>query len=170
MKKLLKAVVVMAMVLGLAGGAYAGSTLGSMWIDAYPQGAVILSIDSILDFGGFDNSVSGNTVPATGQISVFAANGFNYNVTIDAGVNYSGTSRQVSDGTGSYLAYNLYHDATYTTEWGDSGFSNTYPVGAAIPGTGTGAWQPYTVHGLLTTDSMANGAFHNDMVTVTAIW
>jgi len=167
MKKLLKAVCVMAVVLGFAGGAYAGSYTQGMDVKADVQSPYTVGIISALDFGSFDNSSAG-TVPATGQIIVKAPNGANYNVTIDAGMHYSGT-RQVNF-AGEYMAYNIYQDASNTIEWGDSGFGDTYTAGSALAGTGTGADEPYTVYGVLTKNTNAPSGLYADVVNVTVNW
>jgi spore coat protein U-like protein len=49
----------------------------------------------------------------------------------------------------AFVLYALFQDPSYTTEWGDLGFGNTYPSGSSLADTGTGIAQPHTVYGWL---------------------
>ena len=80
-------------------------------------------------------------------------------------------ARQMGDGAGDTLQYNLYTDNTYKTVFGDTtGGSAT--VGGA--GAGMGTQVPTVVYGQLTdsTYNQANGApgSYSDTITVTVTY
>ncbi|MBI5874908.1 MAG: spore coat protein U domain-containing protein [Deltaproteobacteria bacterium] len=116
----------------------------------------------------FGTIVVGNSGNATAAITVNAASGTPYTVTLDAGTNYSSGVRNVKSGATIGASYHLYKDAAHTAEWGDAGFANTYSGGGAatgVAGTGSGADQLLTVYAAITANTTP-GAY-NDSVTVT---
>lgn len=116
----------------------------------------------------FGTLVVGNSGNATAVITVNAASGTPYTVTLDAGLNYSSGVRNVQSGATVGASYSLYKDAAYTAEWGDAGFASTYSNGGTatgLSGTGTGANQTLTVYGNIGANT-APGTF-SDSLTIT---
>jgi len=116
----------------------------------------------------FGTIVAGNSGNATAVITVNAASGTPYTVTIGAGLNYSSGVRNVKSGAAIGGLYRLYKDAAHTAEWGDAGFANTYIGGGSatgVAGTASGANQTLTVYGNIIANT-APGTF-SDSVTVT---
>jgi len=135
-------------------------TFGSSTVSAATVSATSLT---------FGTLVAGGSGNATAIITVNAASGTPYTVTVDAGLNYSGGGvRNVQSGAVIGASYRLYKDAAQTAEWGDAGFANTYTGGGTatgIAGTGSGANQTLTVYGTITANTTP-GAY-SDGVTVT---
>jgi len=163
MKKILLAVLTLASALGFSMPVYALTQTSTMPVSMTVVPSVNVSATS-LNFGSIAPSAGSD---ANATISVTAANGTAYTVTLDAGLNYDGSSRIVKSGatTGGY--YYLYTDMG-ANEWGDSGFGNTYNgMGSApgVTGTGSGAIQNLTVYGQL--GAFSTGGTFTDTVTVT---
>lgn len=82
----------------------------------------------------------GATIQGTANITVNCPNGTAYSVGLNAGV-YGGsvTSREMNGGTGNayYLGYEIFSNASYTTNWGNTS-------GSWVTGTGTGNNQTLT--------------------------
>ena len=74
--------------------------------------------------------------------------------------------RAVSDGINARM-YRLFMDNVFGTQWGDSDFANTYPGGASVADTGSGAAQPHTVYGWLESGIVLPAGTYSDTVTVT---
>jgi spore coat protein U-like protein len=74
-----------------------------------------------IEFGDFD----GAAINTTGYILVFCTPDIPYNIALDAGQNYSGYWRTISDGT-NMLAYGLYKSSNYIEWWGDADYANTF--------------------------------------------
>jgi len=109
----------------------------------------------------------GNPSLGAADVTVNAANGVIYNVTLSAGTHISGGVRGMLKGDGSRVTYYLYKDAARTQEWGDSDKANTYSAGSSVAGTGTGADQAYTAYGRVTTSGGTPTGSYMDQVTVT---
>ncbi len=78
----------------------------------------------------------------------------NYLIALDAGSNYDPQNdfRQLSEGSGGLLRYELYKSTSYsdpTAVWGDSSYGDTYVSGYVLTDTGTGYQQNHSVYGIL---------------------
>lgn len=89
-----------------------------------------------LNFGAYpSNSVT--AISGSTTFSVNCTSGANYYIGLDNGANYSGSTRQMSDGAGNFLAYSLT----------DSGGNPWDDVANYVTGTGTGLSQTITING-----------------------
>lgn len=109
----------------------------------------------------FGSVTAGNGATSTGTITVNCVSGTPYTVTLDGGTHVSIASVRALGG-GS--AYELYKDSAMTQIWGDSGFGNTYNLGAGVGGTGTGADQTLTVFGKIINVGNSVGTFTDNVV------
>jgi len=162
MKKILSAVLALALALGFSMPVYA-ATPTTMPVSMTVVPAVAVSATS-LDFGSVTPATYTNFATAT--ITVNATNGLPYAVTLNAGLNFS-ISRKVKSTSLNTVGYDLYKDASYLTEWGDLGYGNTYTAGTGVAGTGSGAAQTLTVYGYAGISSTAAVDTYSDTVTVT---
>lgn len=100
----------------------------------YENSCLIVSATDI-DFGTVDRL----TAPRyqSGTIQLACPTGTNWKVSLDNGINASGTQRRMKNAQGSYLDYALYQDASRSILWQGNtqySFSNqTIPVYGAIP-------------------------------------
>jgi spore coat protein U-like protein len=138
-----------------------------MNINAVLAQTCTVSITAV-DFGSYGGTVG---VAANGDVTVNCTFGIPYNITMDAGLHFGGggvQARWVSDGAGNYIDYGLYKESAFNFLWGDSDFANTNPNGSSLADTGSGADQPHTVYGWLSSPSPGTpaGAF-SDTVNVT---
>jgi len=162
MKKLLKAVLVMAMVLGFAGGVYAQPATSNMQVTGNANGLFTVTAYP-LNFGTFDNTVDGSILYQSTDIVVKGPTGTPYNVALGMGLNSDGNRRMKNASTAEYVYYHTYQDAGHTIEWGDGWYGNL------LAGTATGLDQNHTVYGALTTALVSSGNYA-DTAAVTVTW
>jgi len=142
---------------GVAGAATTSTTL-SVSTTVIPTCTVSATP---VNFGSTDGQT---TVYSNGGVTVNCVTGTVYNITLDGGLRASANWRQLADGAGNFLNYELGRPTF--GEWGDSGYANTYLWGTSVGGTGTGVEQPYVVYGRLYTGSVPPGTY-TDVVNVT---
>jgi spore coat protein U-like protein len=111
---------------------------------------------------------SGSTIQTTGSIGVTCTNGVAYTIELSAGYSGSVTNREMYCGncTPTTLGYELFSNASYTVNWG-----NTTTTGLSL--TGTGSNQNSTVYAQIPAleafYSGTNGTNYNDLVIVTIV-
>lgn len=141
MKRLIMGVFMSVFLLSGGLSAMAATETTSMYVSAQVPVALTVSATD-LNFGQLSFT---SPTTATATISVTAADGVNFQIAIDAGLN--GT-REMGDPMFYVIPYQLYQDSTYTTVWGDSCLSSpTYPAGGCVTSTGDGTTQTFTVYG-----------------------
>lgn len=142
----LRTVLKLSLVAGLAAAGWldapsaeAGSATANLTCSASVSANCLISTTA-LAFGSYD-PVSANAsspLAATGGVSVTCTTGASPVVTLGQGSNPGSGSldaaplRQMSDGNGDNLAYNLYQDSGHATVWG-----NTSGTGATATADGT---------------------------------
>lgn len=114
------------------------------------------------------SSYSSQTVQSTGSIQVTCPSGNAYTIALNAGSTPGATitNRLLLRSTdGATLGYQLFSNAAYTTNWGNSAGTNW------VTGTGTGSQQNVTVYAQIPGGEAffvnANGNNFSDSVTVT---
>ncbi len=117
---------------------------------------------SAVDFGNVDPIIGAST---SGIVSVNCPAATLYNIAMDAGQNYTGTSREVSNGL-STMAYRLYDPMT-GIQWGDGDYAGTYPWGSSVSGTGTGITDDYLIDAILDGGVPVPDGIYSDIVNVT---
>ncbi|MBK9162000.1 MAG: spore coat protein U domain-containing protein [Nitrosomonadales bacterium] len=117
-----------------------------------------------MDFGSSFNTAT--DLQATATLTVRIDQSIPYNVTLDAGLNFSG-ERRMSNGSGGFRSYLLYKDAARTQLWGDSDFAASYTSGSSTAATATANQNAViTVYGLSPGGTHPAGNY-SDAVTVT---
>jgi len=167
MKKILFAIFALALALGSSMPVYALTATTTMPVSLTLVPAVTVSATS-LSFGTSVVGYGGLGVK-NATITVNAASGTAYTVTLDAGLNYSSGVRLMMSGATIGGSYTLHKEAALTTFWGDTGFAGTVTgasAGSGVTGTGSGANQTLTVYGWITSYYSTPGVF-TDTVTVT---
>lgn len=164
MKKILLSLLATAVVLASGASAYASTATTTMNVSASVVSAAEVSATD-MNFGSIPVGGGDGSVQAQSTISVTASNGTPYVITLDAGQHFDGIYYR-SMVSGSNRMYYAISNPTFTSIWGDASYANTYPVGNGVPGTGTGAVQPYTAYGTIESPAPAPGNY-SDVVTVT---
>ena len=123
-------------------GVNAGVETAILNVSATVQGVCTVSTAGV----SFDHIPGVSTTVVDGDVSVNCPAGLPYQIALDAGQNYDGTFRRVSDGT-NFLPYALVHP-DLSQEWGDSGLAGTYSFGFPLGDVGSGVPQPHKVVGL----------------------
>jgi spore coat protein U-like protein len=115
-------------------------------------------------FGSYDPVQTNATAPLDGQstLTVACTKGTAVSIGMDAGGNAQGATRRMSSGTGDFLAYEAYKDASRTQRWGD-GAGDRFDGGIA-PSRDP---RQFTVYGRVAGgQDVAEGAFQ-DTILVT---
>ncbi len=143
--------------------AMAAVTTNNLDISVSVPATVSLTLQP-MDFGSSFNSQA--DLQATTLISVRIDQSIPYNVTLDAGLNFSG-ERRMSNGSGGFRNYLLYKDAGHTQLWGDADFAASYTAGSSAAATATANQNTViSVYGLSPGGTHPIGNY-SDVVTVT---
>lgn len=160
-KLLLPATLLLASGLAAVGTAHAATANSTLNVSAtISSECIVLTTEA--NFGTVSASVWNY---ATGTVSVQCTLATPYTIALDAGANYDGTSRNVSNGLGNTLAYDLQESVSLQL-WGDGGATNTW---AAISGTGTGSLDTRLVEATLYFGTVPAGTY-SDTVNVTVTY
>jgi len=153
----------------LAGGVQAGNSTGILTATITIKSNCHLTATSEVSFGTVDPTTPSN-VSGAGSISVACTKGTTISsIVLNQGNNFGGSTRRMSDGTGDFVAYELYTDSSHTTLWGD----NTSGIGGALASgftasSSAGAAQSFSVYGLVRANAVDVPAnTYNDTVNVT---
>ncbi len=165
MKKIVSVLLALLACIAFSGIVYADSTTSSLYVQAQVVPVCQVYTSSVY----FGSVLAGTTNVANGDVQVNCPSQTPYNIALDAGQNYSGTWRRVSDygWPTSYIDYGLYKDSAYSLQWGDSDYANTYPYGSSLADIGNGLSQSHTVYGLLWVPLGAPTNYYYDTVNVT---
>lgn len=117
-----------------------------------------------IDFGAYDpiGANASANLDGTGTVTVACTKGATATVGLGLGSNPSGSTRQMSDGSGNYLSYELYADATHSTVWGNAGAGLLTP--SAAPSK---AARNFTVYGRVPANQDVPGGTYGDTVVAT---
>lgn len=154
----------------LSGAAFGGSTGGTLGATITISTNCSISSTTQVDFGTVDPTLATNAA-GTGSISVKCTKGTTItDIVLDGGANHSGSTRQMSDGAGTFVAYALYTDAAHTTLWGDgvtAGIGNALSSGFSATSSATTA-QTFNVYGqVLAAAEDVPANTYNDTVNIT---
>src|SRR5512138_1082750 len=114
-----------------------------------------------LAFGSYDPVVANaaTNLDGTGTVSVACTKGTTATVGLGVGSNASGSTRRMTDGSGNFLTYELYQDASHTTVWGNAGGGLLSP--AAAPSKAT---RNFTVYGQVASNQDVTAGSYSDTV------
>ena len=117
-----------------------------------------------LAFGSYDPVVANasTNLDGTGTVSVACTKGTSATVGLGLGSNASGSTRRMSDGSGNFLTYELYQDASHATVWGNAGAGLLSP--AAAPSKAT---RNFTVYGQVASNQDVTAGSYSDTVVAT---
>jgi spore coat protein U-like protein len=106
---------------------------------------------------------------ASTDITVNCPTSVPYNIALDAGQNPDGDARRVTNGSGAFVTYGLYGDASLApgSLWGDKSFGDTYFTGSTKSGTGDGTDQSHAVFGAMNLYGSNPPGTYTDQVVVT---
>lgn len=163
----MKKILTVAATFALTGVAAAATSTGTLDVTATVAPACVVSTTTnTLAFPTFNPSVA--AVTATADIGITCNTGLNYSVSLDNGLNFSGT-RRMKDIAGNFLEYTLNRpnnalpNANSGSPWG-----NAAPN--VVTRTGTGVEQLATVYGTIpfsTANQAAVTGDYTDTVTIT---
>ncbi len=148
----------------ISGTAYARSVSATLYVGVRVVGTCTVSASSV-DFGTYNGS---SDMTANGEVVCNCPAGTPYQVTLDAGLNYNGSLRRVSDGSGNSLDYSLYKPDS--GEWGDQNYGDTFASGTSLSFTGNGDNQSHTVKGYLPGGYEVPAGSYTDRVTVSVYY
>lgn len=134
----------------------------------------VLNVNNVQGFGSWPTGGDDISGVSLGSVSVTCADGLAYAVGIDAGANYDGSTRRLSNGT-DYVPYTLRSENSGGAEWGDTGLTDiasdyvtTHPA-QAVQNTGNGAAQSISLWGDATIPNVGAGQYA-DQVNITLVW
>jgi spore coat protein U-like protein len=117
-----------------------------------------------LAFGNYD-PVDVNAaahLDASGTVTIACTKGATATIGLGLGANASGSTRRLTDGSGNYLTYEMYHEAARTTVWGTTGAALLSP--AAAPSK---AARNFTVYGRVASNQDATAGSYTDTIVAT---
>jgi spore coat protein U-like protein len=123
----------------------------------------LMSVTQVL-FGTY----SGAMETSTGLIQVTCTSGLAYNIELSVGYSGSATNREMdcTTCTPQTLGYQIFRDASYTTNWGSTSTTD-------LNTTGTGGTQNFTAYGLIPANeayfSGSSGLNYDDDLIVTIV-
>jgi spore coat protein U-like protein len=151
-------------------GGKSTSSSGSSWT-ATVLSTATLSVTN-LNFGATSSQIT-SAIPATATLTVQATNSTPYSISLDNGVNASGTQRRMQLGaTAKYVNYNLYTDAANSSAWSTTSSASSCTGGANTCdlGTGAGSNQTYTIYGQVPAQTAPATGLFSDTVVVTVLY
>ncbi len=98
----------------------------------------------------------------TGTVSIACTKGSTASIGLGLGANASGGTRRMSDGSGSFLTYELYSDSNRTAVWGNALGSWLTPDAAPSK-----AARPFTVYGRVPAGQDVDAGDYDDTVVAT---
>jgi spore coat protein U-like protein len=155
------AIVIVALAAGASGDA--ASSSATLTVTATVAANCTVST-SPLAFGAYDPLVAhaSASLDATGTISVACTKGAASTIGLSLGSNTSGGTRRMTDGSNSYLTYEMYQDSARTTVWGNAGAALLTP--AAAPSKTP---RSFTVYGRMPGNQDVPAGNYTDTVTAT---
>jgi spore coat protein U-like protein len=119
---------------------------------------------SPLAFGAYDPLVANASasLDATGTITVACTKGAASTIGLSLGNNATGSTRRMTDGSSSYLTYEMYQDSARSTVWGNSGAALLTPATAPSKSP-----RSFTVYGRMPGNQDIPAGNYTDTVTAT---
>ena len=156
MKKLILTALALALV-AITPAAFAGTSSGTLTVQASVAANCTISSTATLDFGGYDPVVVNASSPkdGTAAMTVACTKGFIPTIGIPT------TGRTMSGG-GDTLTYDLYKNAARDQLWGDSG-ADLFTPGSAPGKNGTA----YTIYGRIPGGQDVGVASYSGTIQVT---
>lgn len=108
------------------------------------------------------DSILAQLAGTSGPMELNCSTGTLYTISLDNGVNAAGAQRQMSNGAGANVTYNLYQNAGLTQVW-----NSTTGI---FSGVGTGIAIPFIVYGLIPVQATPIAGNYSDTVVVTISW
>jgi spore coat protein U-like protein len=153
-----------ALLLGSAGGAFAGSTTGTIAVSATVVASCTVATTP-LNFGTSINVLSGAPINGTATVTTTCSNEAPYTIKLNAGTTSGATvtARKMAGGTGGTdtLNYSLSAVSNGGSNWGNDASTD-------VDDTGNGTAQAHTVYGQIPSgqNTVSVGAY-TDTITAT---
>ncbi|WP_404712933.1 spore coat U domain-containing protein [Sphingomonas sp. MMS24-J13] len=144
--------------MSVASPADAATTTTTFPVSATVQAACSMSASNIA-FGTY----TGATLTATGSLSVTCTNSTSFTVGLSAGTGNGATTttRNMMGPGAATLSYQMFRDAGYSANWGNTIGTDTYP------GVGTGSGQILTIYGRVPAGQGSTPGAYSDTITAT---
>lgn len=117
-----------------------------------------------LNFGSHPSNFA-SPVQSTSTINTACNKGSDYQIGLNNGQNAIGATRRMKAADGSYIAYELYNNSSYTQRWG-----STEDTSEVVQGIATGQNQQATVYGQVQPQPGLKAATYEDTITVTVTY
>lgn len=149
---------------GTGVSAQAAEATSNLGISASVSANCSIKTTQALSFGGYNHisTNASNPLESTGKVEVACTTGStNPSISIGQGGSYDTTNatRRLTDGT-NFLAYKLYQDRSYTTEWSNG-------AGNEVAATADGSFVEYIVYGRIGSNQNVPVGNYSDNVLVT---
>ncbi len=127
-------------------------------VSATVEGTCSISASN-LAFGVY----TGALLTAPGNLTITCTNTTPYSIGLNAGTGNGGTTttRNMMGPGAQTLSYQMFRDAAYTLNWGNTTGADTYA------GTGTGAGQSVVIYGRVPAAQAATPGSYSDTITAT---
>lgn len=141
------------------GGSGGGNVTFFLNVTASVMDSCLINSASDLDFGQVD-SQSAQNIDQSATITLNCPQGTAWSLTLNNGMNPTGTQRRMVNSKGEYIPYSLFRDPARTLAWG---------TGVQVNGTGLGQTRPVNVpvYGRIPRQSSLPAGVYNDQVTIT---
>ena len=151
-----------AMVAAMAPRASAATATANLTVSATVTNNCTVTTNA-LAFGSYDPVVANAaaTLDGTGAVSVACTRGATATVGLGGGSNASGSTRRLGDGSGNYLAYELYSDSGRSAVWNAG--AGTLSLSAAP----SRAARDFTVYGRVAGNQDVPAGTYGDTVVAT---
>ena len=148
--------------LAVAGTANAATVQDQFQARITIQNDCVINSVTDLDFG--TSGLLNAAVDATATISLRCTENASYDIGLDGGGTGDTSARQMSDGSGNTVDYQMYQDAARTVAWGNVVGTDTKS------GTGTGVDDSHTIYGRVPAQATPPAGTYTDTVTVTVTY
>ncbi len=148
--------------LAVAGGAHAATVQNQFQARITIQNECVINSVTDLDFG--TSGLLNAAVDATASISLRCTENAAYDIGLDGGATGDTSARQMSDGNGNTVDYQMYQDSGRTVAWGNVVGTDTKS------GTGTGTDETHIIYGRVPAQATPPAGTYTDTVTVTVTY
>lgn len=160
-RTLLASTMVLATSLAPIAASQGASTSATLDVTAYVGAACSLSTSPVV----FQVVDPFSDTWASGSVTVTCTSGTPYNIALDAGKYYDGAIRNMDDGLGDWLAYDLI--SPDFGPWGDDGLTN---FGFSVNAIATGSPDGFAVDGIVFGGQFKPDGIYSDIINVTVTY
>ncbi len=148
--------------LAVAGSAHAASVTDQFQARITILNECVINSVTDLDFG--TTGLLNAAVDATATINLRCTENAPYDIGLDGGGTGDTSARQMSDGSGNTVDYQMYQDAARTVAWGNVVGTDTKSA------SGTGVDETHTIYGRVPAQATPPAGTYTDTVLVTVTY